>query len=490
MEQTLPEGWSNVKLDDIVDILDYLRVPVNTEEREKRLKNAQKMYPYYGATGQVGFIDNYIFEGEAILLGEDAAPFLDPYKPKAYIVSGKYWVNNHAHILRSNVGCNKLLCYQLNHIDYRNYVSGTTRLKLTQSSLKTISIKFPPLNEQKRLLSKIEELFSSLDKAENALNKTQKLLGQYKQSALKAAVTGELTKKWREYYQSELESGEQLLNNILKSRRKTWQGRGKYKEPQNVDISDSPELPEGWVWCRMEQISFVMGGLTKNSKRNDLLLKKPMLRVGNVYQNRLELDDIHEIGVNEKELPRVLLEYGDILIVEGNGSKSQIGRMAIWENQISDCIHQNHLIKARLLEKKLANYILIWFSSSQGRQLIEKIASSTSGLYTLNLSKIEDFLIPLPPLKEVEMIVEQNEKIFSVISKFENTCVAEKMRLSALRQSVLKQAFSGKLLRQDLTDEPAEELLKRIKAEKDLKRPIKLKKTALNNMNISQEICQ
>ena len=110
-----------------------------------------ELFPYYGATGQVGWIDSFLTDGEYILLGEDGAPFLNPYAEKAYIIYGKTWVNNHAHILRSKTN-NEFLCYYLNYFNYKNYVSGTTRLKLTQAQMKKIPIPNIPSDEQSRII--------------------------------------------------------------------------------------------------------------------------------------------------------------------------------------------------------------------------------------------------------------------------------------------------------------------------------------------------
>jgi type I restriction enzyme S subunit len=98
--ETAPRGWVSAELGDLVEVLDRFRVPVNAEERAGR----QGKIPYYGATGQVGWIDNFLFDEELVLLGEDGAPFLDPQKPKAYTIRGKSWVNNHAHVLRGRRG--------------------------------------------------------------------------------------------------------------------------------------------------------------------------------------------------------------------------------------------------------------------------------------------------------------------------------------------------------------------------------------------------
>src|SRR4051812_22814134 len=119
----LPAGWVRAPLGDVVEVLDRLRVPINSEERAGRFGQV----PYYGATGQVGWIDSHLFDEELVLLGEDGAPFLDPWKPKAYLIRGKSWVNNHAHVLRGTAVRNAFLMHQLNFIDYHGAVTGTTR---------------------------------------------------------------------------------------------------------------------------------------------------------------------------------------------------------------------------------------------------------------------------------------------------------------------------------------------------------------------------
>src|SRR3954454_12833477 len=166
----LPSGWTSAPLGEVVEILDSRRIPVNATERETRLGDI----PYYGATGQVGWIDDFLFDDEIVLLGEDGAPFLDHSKPKAYLVSGKSWVNNHAHVLVGKPGLlNGFLLYQLNTVDYGRYVSGTTRLKLPQGPMKQIELKLAPAGEQNRIVAEIEKQFTRLDAATTALKRVQ-----------------------------------------------------------------------------------------------------------------------------------------------------------------------------------------------------------------------------------------------------------------------------------------------------------------------------
>ena len=196
MSKEIPGDWKWVKLSEAVQILDNLRKPINSSERQKRItsKSKEQLYPYYGATGQVGWIDGFLTEGEFILVGEDGAPFLDVFKPKAYKISGKTWVNNHAHILKEIVGKtdNVYILHYLNNVDYRQYVNGTTRLKLTKSSLSEMEFPLPPLLVQQAIVSKIEELFSELDKGIENLKTARQQLKVYRQSVLKWAFEGKL----------------------------------------------------------------------------------------------------------------------------------------------------------------------------------------------------------------------------------------------------------------------------------------------------------
>ena len=178
--------WEYKPLPDVVDIWDKNRQPINRKERllRKQGKKQDELYPYYGATGLVDYIDSYLIDGEFVLLGEDGAPFLDAFSPKAYIINGKSWVNNHAHVLKSRYN-NKFLCYYLNCFNYKGYVSGTTRLKLTQSDMKRIFVPVPPIKEQEKIVEQIEESLSQLDSAVATLNKTKQQLEIYRQAVLK-----------------------------------------------------------------------------------------------------------------------------------------------------------------------------------------------------------------------------------------------------------------------------------------------------------------
>ena len=149
----------------------------------------------------------------------------------------------------------------------------------------------------------------------------------------------------------------------------------------------------------LSEVAIFTGGLTKNSNRNTFETKMPYLRVANVFYNRLDLREILKIGVKEEEIEKTLLQAGDLLFVEGNGSIEQIGRVAIWDGSIDPILHQKHLIKARFNNEIIApEYALFYFMLQDGRQQITSKSVSTSGLNTLSVNKVSSLLLPIPPI--------------------------------------------------------------------------------------------
>lgn len=164
----------------------------------------------------------------------------------------------------------------------------------------------------------------------------------------------------------------------------------------------------------LSEVAIITGGLTKNSNRNTFKTKMPYLRVANVFYNRLDLREILEIGVKEEEIEKTLLQAGDLLFVEGNGSIEQIGRVAIWDGSIDPILHQNHLIKARFNNEIIApEYALFYFMLQDGRQQIISKSVSTSGLNTLSVNKVSSLLLPIPPIalqKQFGEFIKQTDK--------------------------------------------------------------------------------
>jgi type I restriction enzyme S subunit len=309
----------------------------------------------------------------------------------------------------------RFLLYFLRHSDalLARQATGSTFQAISGNQLRSHPVVVPPLPEQHRIVEAIESYFTRLDDAVATLERAQRNLKRYRASVLKAAVEGRLVPTEAELARAEgrdYEPASVLLERILAERRRRWEKaelskmkakgkepkddkwKAKYVEPVAPDTTELPELPEGWCWASVDQLGAVSGGLTQNANRELLPLQLPFLRVANVYANELRLTEIKAIGVSQTEIDRVRLSPGDLLVVEGNGSIEQIGRVALWDGTIEPCLHQNHLIKVRFSPVSLAKWSLCWLLAPLGRVAIERAASSTSGLHTLSLSKVQRLL--------------------------------------------------------------------------------------------------
>lgn len=361
------------------------------------------------------------------------------------------------------------LAYVWNSLDVRQQIERMAKTtagiyKINQGNLESTWLPVAPICEQRTIAEALDSYLSRLDDAVANLERVRRSLGRYRSAVLQAAVEGRLVPTEAELAKAEgrsYEPASMLLQRILVERRRRWQvsgRRGKYEEPVAPDATGLPELPEGWCWASIDQLGEVTGGLTQNAKRNAYSLKMPFLRVANVYANRLLLDDVQEIGVQPSEVERALLSAGDLLVVEGNGSLDQIGRVARWDGSVDRCLHQNHLIKVRLSIPGLERWALVWLLAPGGRKAIESVASSTSGLHTLSISKVGRLPVPVPPASEQARLTEEVDRILSVTNVTLETTTAQLTRCQRLRQAILKWAFEGKLVDQDPDDEPADSL--------------------------------
>lgn len=476
---SLPLGWAWGKLENCIEVLDSQRVPINADEREKRIagKATSELYPYYGATGQVGWIDDYLFDEELILLGEDGAPFFESAKNKAYLIKGKSWVNNHAHVLKAIAGVtiNQFLCNYFNIFDYNGYVTGTTRYKLNQSPMRKIPIPLPPLPEQRAIVSKIEQLFSDLDNGINAFKKAQAQLKLYRQSVLKAACGGKLVPTEAELARAEgreYEPADVLLARILKERREKSNG-AKYKEPAAQDTNGLSELPEGWVWANVGQMSDSMkNGIYKPSEfyAEDGFA---CLRMYNIDPGKIIWKDIKRMILTQEEVDEFLLLPGDILVNRVN-SRELVGKAAVIPLGIERCVFESKNIRVRVIDEIVNSHYLCYRFSLAGTKYFNRNAQQVVGMASISQPQIARFPIPLPPLAEQRRIVAEVERRLSISDKMEATITESLQKAESLRQSILKKAFEGKLLNEKELEEarnapdwePAERLLERIKAEK------------------------
>lgn len=380
---------------------------------------------------------------------------------------------------------------------------GTTFKEISKTALKEILLPLAPSFEQTRIVAAIEQQFTRLDSAVTSLKSAQAKTKQFRASLLKSATEGELSKAWRGT-NSPSETGAQLLKRVLDERRTRWEEEqlakmresGKvpwndewkkaYKEPQKPDVGHLPDLPDGWCWATVEQLAHIQGGIQKQPGRAPRQNAYPYLRVANVLRSKLDLTVIEKMELFGNELETLRLKRGDLLIVEGNGSRREIGRSALWNGEIEDCVHQNHIIRVRL-NRISAEYVDFYWNSSEGKQRVMDVAASTTGLYTLSVSKIARLPIPLPPLAEQTKIVAEVEAQLSEIAKVEETIEHSLRRAEQERQSILREAFAGRLVPREPVDEQASVLLERIHEERKRRGEIEQRRRRQQQMAVAQQ---
>ncbi|MEI6846782.1 MAG: restriction endonuclease subunit S [Chlorobiaceae bacterium] len=467
--------WHQCLLTDVAKILDNQRKPINSKERDDRIsgKEISELYPYYGATGQVGYIDDYLTVGEYVILGEDGAPFLDHRKNKAYLINGRSWVNNHAHILKSYFD-NKFLLFYLNSIDYSNYVSGTTRLKLTQGALNTIPFLLPPLPEQRAIVAKLEQLFSELDNGIACLKKAQEQLKVYRQAVLKQAFEGELTKAWRKQ-QADLPSAEELLETIKAERERAAKLQGNKLKPviplTQAERDALPELPEGWGWVKLGDIAqkIQIGPFGSQLHYDDYTENGiPLINPKHIKDQKL-FPRIRISIDKANSLPQYILEENDIIV----GRRGEMGRTAPVLKAHAGWFCGTGSLYIRLGQLFISKFYSLILSERRVVDYLEKKSRGTT-MANLNSQIINSLPIQLLSSQEQAKIVQELETRFSVCDNMEATIRESLEKAEALRQSILKKAFEGRLLSaSELQEtrnapdwEPAEKLLERIRAEK------------------------
>ena len=336
--------------------------------------------------------------------------------------------------------------------EYKDYISkkalGVNINNLRRGDLEEISVPVAPLDKQKRIVAEIEKQFSRLDEAVANLKRVKANLKRYKAAVLKAAVEGRLVETEAERARREgrsFETGAQLLQRILETRRSQRQGKGKYKEPATPDTTGLPELPEGWVWARLDSIATLKGGITVDSKRQDSTARTvPYLRVANVQRGYLDLSEVKTINAPASDIDALRLRNGDILFNEG-GDRDKLGRGWIWEDQLADCIHQNHVFRARLLSSDIQPKLVSWWGNSFGKDYFQREGKQTTNLASINLTKLSAFPVPVPPLDEQHRIVMEVDRRLSHLRETEAQVDVDLQRADRLRQSILSTALSGGL---------------------------------------------
>ena len=357
-------------------------------------------------------------------------------------------------------------------------VMGAGAAQPNISRIKIIQTPFPlpPLAEQKRIVAKVDELMALCDALE-AVQQTRNTLRQrLRASALdglmNAPSDAELETAWafvrdnwglmcdraedveglrqvvlqvavqgRLGTQNKSDENVSALLTQIGTTKKKLIKEGKLKnskDKRTIEDENRPfNIPDGWAWAKINDFYDVSGGIQKTPQRRPVKNFFPYLRVANVQRNALDLGEIEYFELLDGELERWKLEKGDLLIIEGNGSAKEIGRCAVWYGEIENCVHQNHIIRARPLGHDGQLFTLTFLNSPSGMAEMKRLAITTSGLYSLSVGKIREIVIPLPPLAEQKRIVAKVDELMKLCDQLEDSLRQQQQKAQALAASAI-----------------------------------------------------
>ena len=376
--------WKTYKLRDVVNILDYKRIPLSSRQREQR----RGKYPYYGAQGIIDYIDDYIFDGTYLLVAEDGENLRSKKQHIAQLVSGKYWVNNHAHILESNGLCDiRYICYLLNVFDISGYITGSAQPKLNQANLLAIEISLPPLAEQKR----IADILSAIDDKIELNRRINANLEQQAQALYKSWFVdfepwgGVMPKDWRE-----------------------------------GTISDIVDLLNGFAF---KSSDFVEKGLYK------------LITIKGVQDGNMSLNGADCLDIIPPKMPQwCKLKKEDILLsLTGN-----VGRCCLVDTE--NCLLNQRVAKLHPKEEYNRLFVYALFRQEDMKARMISIARGTA---QMNLSPIETGKLPLI-IPSNEVLKDFGNRFNNIIHTLTNNIV-ESSYLAQLRDTLLPKLMSGEI---------------------------------------------
>lgn len=381
-------GWEVRPLGEVCEVLDSQRKPITKRDR------LPGPYPYFGATGELDQVAEYIFDEPLVLLGEDGAKW-GAGERSAFRISGKVWVNNHAHVIRparSRLD-DDWLVYYLNFSDLFEFITGLTVPKLNQGRMREIPVPLPPLEEQKRIVAVLDEAFEDLDRAranaEANLADARALFG-----ALTAGAFNQDAAGWSEASLGELASFRNGLN------------------------------------------------FTRTSKGQSIKI----VGVGDFQSNqRVPVDALSEVMINGALADEDRLHSGDILTVRSNGNKALIGRVMMLPETDEIISFSGFTIRIRLTSAAvLPEYLLQFLRTPHVRETLTS-GGGGSNISNLNQGQLSRLRIRFPDIDQQREILDQIAAIAEAAEELMNKFQERSRDLSTLRQSLLQKAFSGAL---------------------------------------------
>ena len=472
----LPAGWVRTKFSEIYELAYGKSLTKNT-------RNPGGKYPVFGSNGVVGYHDAFLVEGPTIVVGRKGAAGAVSFSPKpCWPIDTTYYVRDGGHI-DVQFSFYLITSLRLNQLDRSTAIPG-----LNRDDAYHLVIRLPPLPEQHRIVAKIEQLFSELDKGIESLKTARAQLATYRQAVLKHAFEGKLTAQWRSENKDKLETREQLLARIKQERAsryerqlKEWradvnklescgkQGKKPSKPRKTADLprlgsgelAKLPPSPEGHAYTHLANLGELGRGKSKHRPRNAPELfggPYPFIQTGEIKAAGRIIGD-HSQTYSELGLEQSKLWPGGTLCITIAANIAETAFLG-FDSCFPDSVVGFTATKTLVLPE----YVELFIKSVRTR--IEAYAPATAQK-NINLTTLENLVVPLCSLQEQQVLVDQLEAVLSVIDAQNGSIDNQLLKSDALRQSILKKAFAGQLVAQDPHDEPASILLNRIKAEKE-----------------------
>lgn len=494
MSDSLPPGWRRILLRDLGEIVGGL-----TKGKKRRPDDVLQPVPYLRVAnvqrgwldlGEVKLIDATAAEVSALQLRHGDVLFNEG-GDRDKLGRGAIWRDelplcihqNHVFRLRVREGADpQFVSAYGNSSEAQQYFLGsgkqTTNLaSINISTLGALPVYLPPLNEQRRIVAKLEALQARSRRAREALDTVPALLEKLRQSILAAAFRGDLTKDWRAQH-PDVEPASELLKRIRSERRKRWEEselaklkakgkpptddkwKAKYKEPDPVDTTGLPELPKGWCWASVDELlTALRNGISAKPDKDSGLR---ILRISAVRPLRVDINDVRFLA-EDPAYDGYLLANGQLLLTRYNGNPELVGVAGVVRGLAEPTVYPDKLILATPLDTYIAaDFLAIAFNTGATRRHIASKGKSAAGQVGISGSDIRGAPVPVPPIAEQLALVTAVQAGLVRIQAARSSAVQMAAMLSRLESAILAKAFRGELVPQDPNDEPADAMLARL----------------------------
>ena len=388
----VPSGWVWTTLENCTINRDNERIPIASAIRNKQ---QNKKYDYYGAAGIIDKVDNYIFNERLLLVGEDGANLLSRAKNNAFFAEGKFWVNNHAHILDSYP--KKVLDFVailINSMNLEMYITGSAQPKLSQDNLNRIPIPLPPFAEQQRIVAEIERWFALIETIEKSKEGLETAIKQAKNKILDLAIHGKLVQQ---------NTNDKPASELLK--------RINPKAQITCDNEHSRKLPQSWIWVKGKNIFAPM----KSTKPTNE--KFQYIDIDSIDNKRQIISEVKTIKtVNAPSRANRYTQKNDVVFSMVRPYLRNIAKVTN-DNCIASTGFYVCSSIPQILHPDYCYYLMISDNVVNGLNQFMKGDNSPS----INKGHIDEWLFPLPPLAEQQRIVQKIEKMFSVLDNIQET---------------------------------------------------------------------